>query len=51
MFCFLAKLNVLKEKIIKWNNEYLNNIFKEKLDNEEEIKKLNEEVIKKRNGQ
>ena len=45
MFC--CKLEIDKrKKTIKWNNENFNNIFIEKLDNEEELKKFNEEIIK-----
>lgn len=47
MFYFIVKLKLLIEKIIKQNTEHFNNIFKDKLDNEEELKNLNEEVIKK----
>lgn len=38
---------MLKEKILRWNKEHFNNIFKEKLDIENKLKELNLEVIKK----
>ena len=47
MYCFVSKLKMLKEKILKWNKTHFNNIIKEKLKNEEDLKNLNEEVIKK----
>jgi hypothetical protein len=46
MFIFVSKLKYIKEKILKWNKEHFGNIFKEKLENEEELVKLNSEVIK-----
>lgn len=36
---------MIKEKILKWNNEHFNNIFKEKIDIEERLKELSLEVI------
>ena len=30
MFIFVYKMKMLKEKILKWNKEHFNNIFKEK---------------------
>lgn len=41
MFIFVSKMKMLKEKILRWNKEHFNNIFKEKLDIEERLKKLN----------
>lgn len=40
-------MKMIKENILKWNKEHFNNIFKEKIDIEESIKKLNTEIIKK----
>lgn len=45
IFCFVSKLKMVKEKILKWNKAQFNNIFKEKLDTEEKLEKLNKEVI------
>lgn len=47
MFCFVSKLKTIKEKILKQNKVQFKNIFKEKLDIEEKLEKLNKEVIKK----
>ena len=41
MFIFISKLKLLKENILRWNREYFNNIFKEKLELEEKLKSLN----------
>ena len=49
MFFFVSKLKSIKEKMLKWSNTQLKNIFREKLDIEEKLEKLNKEVIKKRN--
>lgn len=38
---------MLKENILKWNKARSNNILKEKLKNEEDLKNLNQEIIKK----
>ena len=46
MFTFVSKMKYIKEKILKWSKEHLKNIFKEKLDIEEELNKLNNEIIK-----
>ena len=45
MFIFVSKLKMLKENILRWNREHFNNIFREKLDNEEKLKNLNQEII------
>ena len=45
MFVFNNKLKMLKEHILRWNREQFSNIFKEKLDIENQIKELNSEVI------
>ena len=37
---------MLKENIQKWNKTHFNNIFQDKLTNEENLKKLNNEIIK-----
>ena len=47
MFCLVSKLKYVKEKILKWNNLHFKNIFKEKLEIEEKIGKLNKEIISK----
>ena len=41
MFFFINKLNMLKERILRWNREKFNNMFKEKLDIENKLKELN----------
>ncbi len=46
MFIFISKLKLLKEKILRWNREYFNYIFKEKLEIEEKLKNLNQEIIR-----
>ena len=46
MFIFVSKMKSIKEKILRWNKEHFKNIFKEKLDIEEDLCKLNTEVIK-----
>ena len=38
---------MLKDKILKWNKNHFNDIFKEKLEVESKLKGLNEEVIRK----
>lgn len=45
MFKFVSKMKMLKSKILEWNREHFNNIFKEKLNNEENLNTLNAEVI------
>ena len=47
MFCLVSKLKSVKEKILKWNNQHFKNIFKEKLEIEEKLNKINKEIIKK----
>ena len=46
MFIFVSKLKLLKEKILRWNREHFNNIFKEKMEIENRLKNLNQEIIK-----
>lgn len=46
MFIFVSKIKMLKEKILIWNRTHFKNIFKEKLDIEEELRKLNQEIIR-----
>ena len=46
MFIFMSKLKYIKGKILIWNKEHFENIFKEKAENEEELINLNKEVIK-----
>lgn len=46
MFVFVSKLKWLKEKILRWNRENFNNIFKEKMEIEDKLKNLNLEIIK-----
>ena len=36
----------MKENILKWNREHFNNIFKEKLEIENQLRNLNLEIIK-----
>ena len=38
---------MLKECILRWNKKHFNNIFKEKLDIENQLKEINSEVISK----
>ena len=47
MFIFMSKIKMLKDKILKWNKQHFNNIFKEKLEVEAKLKDLNAEVIKR----
>ena len=48
MFCLITKMKNLKKKIKEWNKKHFKNIFKTKLEIEEELKNPNNEVI--RNG-
>ena len=41
MFIFMSKIKMLKEKILRWNKEHFNKIFKEKLEIEDRLKELN----------
>ena len=41
MFSFISKMKHIKKKILEWNKEHFRNIFKEKLDIEEDLNKLN----------
>ena len=47
MYVFVAKMRKLKERILRWKKEHFNDIFKEKLDIENQLKELNLEAIKK----
>ena len=47
MFVFINKLKMLKEQILRWNREQFHNIFKEKLDIENQLTYLNSIVIRK----
>ena len=47
MYVFVAKMKKLKERILRWNKEHFKDIFKEKIDIENQLKELNSEVIKK----
>lgn len=47
MFIFISKMKMLKERILRWNQEHFNNIFKEKIDIEDKLRNLNLEIIKK----
>lgn len=45
MFVFVSKLKMLKERILRWNKEYFNNIFNTKLEIEDQLKILNTKII------
>ena len=47
MFIFVSKMKMLKERILRWNKEHFNNIFKEKIDIEDKLRNLNLEIIRK----
>ena len=47
MFCLITKMKNLKRKIKEWNKEHFKNIFKTKIEIEEELNLLNNEVISK----
>ena len=46
MFTFVSKMKHIKLRILEWNKKHFRNIFKEKLEIEEELNKLNSEIIK-----
>ena len=46
MFFFVSKLKLLNECILKWNKDHFNNIFKEKIEIENQLRNLNLKIIK-----
>lgn len=46
LFCFIAKLKLVKQKLLEWNSQHFKNIFSSKRLIEEQLAALNDRIIK-----
>lgn len=45
LFCFIAKLKLVKQKLLQWNSQHFKNIFSTKRALEERLAALNDKII------